>query len=178
MVQVSRVRKGALALPEVEEGTHFGMVAFAVRGKNFATLTKDERQVRFHLPIDVVESTVDEHPTAEPLVRMGTTIGLSVPLADLDVRVLDRLLRRAWENAAPKRLITERGPGTAASRTLGLPAIGRPAAGALGLAGITTLEEVAAHTEAELLALHGVGPKAVRILRDAMAARGLAFRPG
>ena len=39
---------------------------------------------------------------------------------------------------------------------MGLPAVGRPAATALGLAGITSLEKVAEHTEEELLALHGV----------------------
>ncbi|MEU2201560.1 hypothetical protein [Isoptericola sp. NPDC019482] len=33
-------------------------------------------------------------------------------------------------------------------------------------AGVTTLAVVAARTDAELLALHGVGPKAVRILRE------------
>jgi hypothetical protein len=176
MVQVNRVRTGALALPDVEEGTHFGMVAFAVRGKNFVSLTKDQRQVRIHLPPDVVEATVAEHPEAEPLVRMGTTIGVGLPLDGLDVRLLDRLLLQGWEAAAPKRLVAERGPATAAARTIGLPAIGRPAANALGLAGITTLEQVAEHTEAELLDLHGVGPKAVRTLREALAASGRAFR--
>jgi predicted flap endonuclease-1-like 5' DNA nuclease len=107
---------------------------------------------------------------------MGKTIGVEVPLADLDVRLLDRLLQQAWEAAAPKRLVAQRGPATAAARTMGLPAIGRPAAAALGLAGITTLDEVARHTEEELLALHGVGPKAVRILREALAAGGQGLR--
>jgi hypothetical protein len=32
-------------------------------------------------------------------------------------------------------------------------------------------------TEAELLALHGMGPNAVRVLREALRARGLAFAP-
>lgn len=176
MTQVAQVRKGALALPEVEEGTHFGMVAFSVRGKNFVSVSKDEQHVRIHVPTTVVESTVAERPEAEPFVRMGTTIGVSMPMASLDVRLLDRLLRQGWEAAAPTRLVAERGPATAAARTMGLPAIGRPAATALGLAGITSLEKVAEHTEEELLALHGVGPKAVRILREAMAAGGLAFR--
>jgi hypothetical protein len=36
----------------------------------------------------------------------------------------------------------------------------------------------AARTGEELLAIHGVGPKAVRILAEALAARGLAFRDG
>jgi endonuclease III len=35
---------------------------------------------------------------------------------------------------------------------------------------------VAARSKAELLALHGVGPKAIAILQDALAAEGLAFR--
>jgi hypothetical protein len=176
MTTAARVRKGALALPEVEDGTHFGMVAFTVRGKNFATVTKGQRQVRIHLPLDLVESTVAERPEAEPFVRKGTTIGVALPMEGLDVRLLDRLLLRGWEAAAPKRLVAAQGPATAASRTIGLPAVGRPAAAALGLAGITTLEEAARHTEAELLDLHGVGPKAIRILREALAAGGLGFR--
>jgi hypothetical protein len=176
MTTVARVRKGALALPEVEEGAHFGMVAFSVRGKNFISVSKDQQHVRVHVPTEFVDSTVAEHPDAEPVVRMGTTIGVSVPLVGLDVRLLDRLLRQAWETAAPELLVAQHSPTTAAARTMGLPAVGRPAANALGLAGITTLEKAAEHTEEELLAMHGVGPKAVRILREALAASGLGFR--
>ncbi len=48
-----------------------------------------------------------------------------------------------------------------------LPAsIGRPATSALLSASITSLKQVADLTDKELLALHGVGPKAVRILRE------------
>jgi hypothetical protein len=57
-------------------------------------------------------------------------------------------------------------------------AIGRTAARELSLNGITSLEDVSAHTEKELLAIHGVGPKAVRILGEALARRGLEFRTG
>jgi predicted flap endonuclease-1-like 5' DNA nuclease len=59
-----------------------------------------------------------------------------------------------------------------------LPAIGRPATAALELAGITTLRQVAGYRAQDLLALHGVGPKAVRILAGALAAEGLTFRGG
>lgn len=51
-------------------------------------------------------------------------------------------------------------------------AIGRPATRALLAAGITTLDDVAARSSTELLALHGVGPKAVRILTEVLAERG------
>ena len=56
-----------------------------------------------------------------------------------------------------------------------LPPIGRPANSALLLAGITTLAQVATLRRTELLAIHGVGPKAVGILEEALAGRGLAF---
>ncbi|MBP2335917.1 putative flap endonuclease-1-like 5' DNA nuclease [Saccharothrix coeruleofusca] len=55
--------------------------------------------------------------------------------------------------------------------------IGRPATGALTLRGWTTLEQLTEVTERELLALHGVGPKAVRVLRETMAEHGLSFAP-
>ena len=44
--------------------------------------------------------------------------------------------------------------------------IGRPATGALLDAGYGTLEDLPADLD-ELLALHGLGPKAVRLLRQA-----------
>lgn len=56
-----------------------------------------------------------------------------------------------------------------------LPRIGRPANSALLSIGVSTLREVAEMRRSELLALHGVGPKAVRILETALAEAGLAF---
>ncbi|MEU4536887.1 hypothetical protein AB0G15_18665 [Streptosporangium sp. NPDC023825] len=53
--------------------------------------------------------------------------------------------------------------------------IGRPARGALAAAGYTTLAQVAATSERDLLRLHGMGPKAIGLLREALAERGLAF---
>ena len=58
-----------------------------------------------------------------------------------------------------------------------LPRIGAPATRALVAIGITRLEDVADRSEADLLALHGVGPRALRILNEALAARGQSMRP-
>lgn len=55
-------------------------------------------------------------------------------------------------------------------------AIGKTAARELAAHGMTSLARVAEHSRRELLAIHGVGPKAVTILGDALAARGLAYR--
>lgn len=53
--------------------------------------------------------------------------------------------------------------------------IGKTAARELHYAKISSLDAVAGHTEKELLAIHGVGPKAVRILGETLAAKGLGF---
>lgn len=58
-----------------------------------------------------------------------------------------------------------------------LPKIGAPATRALGAIGITRLDDVAGRSEAELLALHGFGPRALGILRDALSERGQSMRP-
>jgi predicted flap endonuclease-1-like 5' DNA nuclease len=53
--------------------------------------------------------------------------------------------------------------------------IGQPATRALNSEGVTSLEQASAYSEAQLLALHGVGPKAIRVLREAFAEHNLDF---
>jgi len=57
-----------------------------------------------------------------------------------------------------------------------LPKIGAPAQRALQSAGITSLKQLTEITEAELLQLHGMGPNALGMLREALKANGLSFR--
>ncbi|NDK30278.1 helix-hairpin-helix domain-containing protein [Nesterenkonia haasae] len=54
--------------------------------------------------------------------------------------------------------------------------MGKTAPRELQSAGIDSLQKASAHTEKELLAIHGVGPKAVRILKEAMGEKNLTFR--
>lgn len=174
MTTRAQLRRAASSLPEVEEKPHFGHVAYYVNGKGFASVDKDDR-VLLHLPDEEAEATLTELPTAERLIRMGTPIGLAVPLADIDGQQLNALVRRAWFARAPKRLGSALAQADSGEMPHDLPAsIGRPATAALLGAGITTLSQVGARTDAELLALHGVGPKAVRLLRDEIERRGSA----
>lgn len=53
--------------------------------------------------------------------------------------------------------------------------LSQPAIRALLAADITSLEQVAATGAANVLKLHGVGPKAIPMLRQALAERGLSF---
>lgn len=57
-----------------------------------------------------------------------------------------------------------------------LKAIAAPARRALDGIGVKTLNQLARHTEAEITALHGMGPNAIGKLRAALKAQGLAFK--
>jgi len=53
-----------------------------------------------------------------------------------------------------------------------------PARRALVGAGYSRLEQLSRVSEAELKKLHGVGPKAINLLRSALDAKGLSFADG
>ncbi len=57
-----------------------------------------------------------------------------------------------------------------------LPKLSAPAHRALAGVGIQNLEQVSRFSEAEIKKLHGIGPKAIKELREALAARGLVFK--
>ncbi|MDN7242694.1 DNA-binding protein [Planococcus sp. N028] len=53
--------------------------------------------------------------------------------------------------------------------------IGKPAERALAAAGYKRLEQFTRVSEADILKLHGVGPKALELIRQALVEKGLAF---
>jgi predicted RecB family nuclease len=57
-----------------------------------------------------------------------------------------------------------------------LKAIAAPARRAVEGIGVKTLKQLARHTEAEIAALHGMGPNAMGKLRAALKAQGSAFK--
>lgn len=56
-----------------------------------------------------------------------------------------------------------------------LPKISSPALRALNSVGITRLDQLVQFSEAEIAKLHGMGPKALGILKTALAEKGLDF---
>lgn len=57
-----------------------------------------------------------------------------------------------------------------------LPNIGRPATQALAGICVRNVEQLVGFTEQEILGLHGVGPRAIRILRPVMDEMDVGFR--
>lgn len=172
MTTLAQLRKAALSLPEVEEGTHLGTVAFKANGKRFASVTKDGT-VQLVMTVEDAHDALRKLAAATEWTHSGKRVGVAIPLAAVNGMELNALVEKAWRHRAPKRLVNAR---LAAARGVvpegpdALPkSIGRLATRALLAAGITTLGEVARRSDAELLGLHGVGPRAVRLLREAIA---------
>ena len=59
-----------------------------------------------------------------------------------------------------------------------LPRLAAPARRALLGAGYTRLEHLTELKESDVMKLHGMGPNAMRVLRNALQERGLSFRDG
>jgi hypothetical protein len=57
-----------------------------------------------------------------------------------------------------------------------LPKIGAPANRALERIGVLALQDLANYTKPELDGLHGLGPKAMSLLAEALAAHGMSFK--
>jgi hypothetical protein len=168
MTTATQLRRSALSNPEAAEGVADGSPTFAVGGQEFAAL-EAEGHVRLRLPNAEAEDMMAQHPTAE---RADDVVRL--PLNDIDGQTLNYWVRRAWFASAPPELAARASAADRAdSGGVGdLPkGIGRPATRALANAGITTLDQVAELSDAKLVAMHGVGPKAVRVLRAALDAR-------
>ncbi|WP_242905202.1 hypothetical protein [Actinomadura terrae] len=169
MTTLAQLRKAAFSCPEtVERVTDSGIVEFAVHEEWFVSMDKGGL-VELRLPASEAERVLGEHSTARPLGSEGAVVGACVPIGDINGQQLNHWVRRAWLSQAPERLAKRVAAGDAAAPggVGDLPkSIGGPATRALAGAGITTLAQVAALSDAELLAMHGVGPKAVRVLRE------------
>ncbi|MFB4315890.1 hypothetical protein [Actinomadura sp. 21ATH] len=178
MTTSAQLRKTALSLPEtVQERGPSGAAAFTVHGERFAA-TGGAGDAHLFLPEAEADEFLAAYPGAERLVEGGKAAGVRIALSDIDGQRLNHWVRRAWIARAPERLSARAAAADAATAGAGgdLPkAIGGPATRALTAAGITTLAQVAELTEAELRAMHGVGPKAVGILREALDATGRSF---
>jgi hypothetical protein len=96
------LRSHAKTLPEVEEGTHFRLPAFRVRGSVFAVLQTDDYAV-LHVDAETAD-TAHSPPTVEKTYRGTTLVGLRVDLPGVSTAELRRLVTAAWRHRAPKKL--------------------------------------------------------------------------
>jgi hypothetical protein len=99
------IRRAALSLPEAYEAPHFHMASFRVAKKIFCTLHDPEPRIMLKLdPED--QANLADGAVIEPVPgswgRKGSTF---VWFEKLEPERLPDLMRTAWANVAPKRLL-------------------------------------------------------------------------
>ncbi|MCF8503532.1 MAG: MmcQ/YjbR family DNA-binding protein [Caulobacter sp.] len=106
----STIRTLALSLPEALEHPHFDRASFRVRGKIFATLPPvgedGVQKVVLKLPVLVKESL--QQTDAGAVVSLGNWDKggwTQLDIGRMDGEKLADLVRLAWRQIAPKRLI-------------------------------------------------------------------------
>jgi len=171
MTTVAHVRTAVKRLAEVARVEGADRETWAVGGRELLVIDASRTAVELNLPHEDAEKVLVDIP-GSTLRRHGSrTTGVVIPLAVMNGMQANAVIGRAWAHCAPERLTQV--SAVAASTDGDLPrSIGRPATSALHGAGIATLAELSTRTPAEVAALHGVGPRAVRLLGEALEAAG------
>jgi hypothetical protein len=110
-VTFAAVRKLALALPGVEEGSSYGTPAFKVRGKLLARLREDGETLALRVGFDLRDLLMDADP--ETFFITDHYRGYPYVLVRLPRIARTRLrdvLDEAWKHSAPKTLLAARAP--------------------------------------------------------------------
>jgi predicted DNA-binding protein (MmcQ/YjbR family) len=97
-----QARALALALAGSSEQPHFDLASFRVRGRIFATLTPDGRELRVFVKDEGArDAWLQREPEAiAPLFWGGKRAGLAVALAKARKPWLQELLTQAWKERA------------------------------------------------------------------------------
>lgn len=104
-MNISELRKLALALPDVTEEPHFHRTSFRVRGKIIATAIPDEPSVNVMIGESAREPALAMNPdVVEKLFWGAKVVGLQVDLRQATSELVADLLEQAWNEKAPKSL--------------------------------------------------------------------------
>lgn len=116
------------------------------------------------------ETFFKEAPKMNPKRKQITGVVCGVRVEEIkdsfmrEVRYLDKLVDELAKGKAIEKILREASPRGDFPATMG-----RVASRELAANGVHTLKQVTKYTEKELLAIHGVGPKAVSIIKEELA---------
>lgn len=158
-------------VPDAEEIIKYSMPTFVVDGVEVCGLLANKKHIGYY---PYSGSILQRFPELEGKYTM-TKGALHVPLGKPLPVTLLRALIRARLSDCP--VVTRKSPAASGDdavwKALGLAA---PARRALVNAKLTKLAQIAKRSEAEIAELHGMGPNAMKILKDALKQNKIAFR--
>ena len=107
-VSFEALRKLALALPGVEEGSSYGTPAFRVRKKLLARIHDETGSLVLLVPIGQKEALLQADPKVFHTTPHYDGYGaVLVRLDAVDPRDLAQLIEGLWRDHAPKKLVAE-----------------------------------------------------------------------
>ena len=150
------------AAPKATEKISYGIPTFALNG-NLVHFAAFKHHIGFYPAPNGLASFKEELSKFK-----GSKGGVQFPFDQpLPVDLITRIVKfRVEEQEKKSKLATSGLPGN----------LSAPAQRALAGAGIKTVKQLAKYSEAELLALHGVGPSSIPKLKAALTAVGLSFK--
>ena len=162
-------------VPTAEEVVSYGMPAFRITGGVVAGLNANKTFVGYYPFSGSILMQFPKELADFPQTKSALHVPIGKPLSKSLLRLL--LRARSTEIAAT------RAPAQRVSRTKSEQAdfwkslgISAPARRALEGHGIATLKDLRRWTEADLAALHGMGPHATTRIKAAMDAAGVRFK--
>ncbi len=105
MVTNEQMRELALALPEANQGDHFGEPSFRVGKRIFAVLYPAERRAVLKLPLDAQEALAEGEPEVYSLGNFAHQGWTHVCLKGVPKAHFRHHLETAWRGVAPKRAV-------------------------------------------------------------------------
>ena len=158
------------AAPGAEETIGYGMPMYKLNGQLVAFAAAKNHYGFYPCNGATVIKFKDE------LKGYDTTKGsIHLPIdKPLPVALIKKIIKsRIQENAEKAKLKKE---AEAKPKQGLLPKLGAPAQRALANAGIATLKQLSAHSEASIRKLHGMGPSSIPKLKQALAEQGMTFK--
>ena len=106
-VKFADFRRLCLAMPEAEEIETWGELTYRVRGRIFAMGSAGGTRVSIKATLDDQAGLLEMDPkTFERSAYTGRFGWVSVRLSRLGVRLGVRIIENAWEQTAPRRLVS------------------------------------------------------------------------
>ena len=105
-VTLATLRKLAMRLPEVEEGTSYGTLAFRVKGRLLARLREDDESLVVRSDFGEREILIEADPRSYFITdHYRNSPMLLVHLSVVEAGELGALLEESWRRVAPKRAL-------------------------------------------------------------------------
>ena len=105
MLTHADIRAAALALPEAYEEPHFDIPSFRVNRKIFCTIHLDQPRIMLKLDPEDQHNLADGEAITPVPGHWGRNGATFVWFEKLEPERLPALMRLAWANVAPKRLL-------------------------------------------------------------------------